>query len=272
MTARTALLLSALVLAACGPQSPADSDSDAASSSTDTTATTGATDSGATETGGEACPAADPAAMAALSIDFGGWPLVPDVYPERREVAAQCGVQSVAAAGGAIDIALLCSEGDLLEMPIALHVAAPADFAIDLVQGATVKLAGFWEGDAVDYVGGEGFVLRDAGDAILLAGLDYHGAGSLNGSLAPLSVKAVSGVCAPTCEGGCVNPEWDMVERRALDVADADLAAVQIVDRGRGELLAGGRRYDIVVDEAQYWSCLNCGEDYRWVLRGADQP
>lgn len=78
-------------------------------------------------------------------------------------------------------------------------------------------------------------------------------------------------MCEPTCTNGCTQPEWDNVERLALDVSHMDGSLVQVVDDNRGELVTGGRRYDIVVAQAELWSCLNCGENNVWIIRQADQ-
>lgn len=286
MPGRSAYLLSSLTLltvVACAPKSPAESASDTDTETSDSTGdsssgepTTGEPDpTGGPDTTGEpppdSCQAPDPAAKASISLDLGDWPLVPETYPDRQEVAAECSVQSATSNGGVIDLALLCTQGELVDMPIAVHVDGPVDFAVDLVAGDGVQLAAMWEGDGIDYVGGIWFTMHDKGGELLLAGLEYHSAGAPQDALAPLTVLAVDGACEPTCENGCSDPEWDQVERLALGFAHKDGPSVDVLDEGRADLLATGRRYDIVVGRAENWSCLNCGTNYRWIVRAADQ-
>lgn len=57
-----------------------------------------------------------------------------------------------------------------------------------------------------------------------------------------------------------------------VSVSHTDGTKVQALDHGREDRIAGGRRHDIVVDRKQFWSCLNCGEGYSWVVRGAAPP
>lgn len=284
MLARTSLSSLSLSLLACSlvgctPKAPEDSgtETDAATDSASGDTTGGATEGvtgGVTDgsssgdtTGGDACPAVDPAVKSQVSINFNDWPKVPDAYPERIEVAADCKVTSASADGGLVDVSLACTEGNLVDLPISLSVVGPADFSVALAVDATVKLAAFWEGDAVDYVGGQWFVLRDDADAVLLAGLVYHGGGAASDALAPLSATPASGVCEPTCENGCTTPEWDMVERLGVTFAHTDGPSVQVLDGQRAQLVAGGDTFDLVVGQAKFYSCLNCGDNFAWALR-----
>lgn len=278
------LTVSLSLCVACGPASPADSatDSDATdSASGDTTGdTTGGATEGATEgvtsgdTTGDAemCPAVDPAVKSDMAMDLGAWPLTPDAYPDQIKIAADCVVKTANVAGGAISLDLLCTEGEQVDMPIRVSVDGPADFAIEIAVDAAVKLEAFWEGDAVDYVGGQWFVLRDGGGALLLAALNYHAGASPSDRLAPISLATIGGVCEPTCEFGCTTPEWDMVERRGVEVIHADGPIVAVLDGQRGQLTAGGDVFDMVVGEARSFTCLNCDNNYRWALRRVSAP
>lgn len=281
-TARSlfSLTLLAFTVAACAPKSPEESASDTDDTTTDqadTVATTGATETGETDTGatdtgetaGDACEAPDPAAKASVSISFGDWPIVADSYPEQKHVDAACTVQSATSVGGVIDIALLCTEGELVDMPIGLRVEGPADFAVDLVADDAVALAAYWQADGHHIFTGHWFTLHGAGGELLLAGLDYDAGAAPSDDLAPLKVTPVGDLCEPDCEGGC-DPLSDGVERVGLAFSHPD-ASVEILDGARAQLIAGGRRYDIVVAEAEYWYCLNCGSQYTWILRQADQ-
>lgn len=270
-------------LIACAPKTAEDSATDTDAATLDTTGesasatngmTSGATSGGATETGGDTagdqCPAPEAAIKASISINFFEWPVNMDFVPNSIAVAADCTVKAVSSKDGVVDVDLVCTEGEQVDLPISLHVEGPADFAADLVVvDAAVQLDAFWEGDAVDYVGGSWFVLHDAGGALLLAGLDYQGGAAPSAHLAPLKVEVVTGVCEPTCENGCVNPEWDMVERRGLAFTHVSGPSVEVLDQTRQQLAADGGSHDIVVADAKYYSCLNCGDSFTWILRKA---
>lgn len=283
--------LSLLTFIACAPKSPEDTASDSDS---------GATDSDATETGNEpstgepttsepstepstgepstgepseACQAPDPAAKASVSLDFGEWPLVPDAYPEQRRAAADCTVQSASSVAGEIDLALLCSEGELVDMPIGVHVSGPADFGVDIIKDDKVKLDAYWQADGHHILTGHWFALHDTQGELLLAGLDYDSAGAPQDALAPLTALTLDSVCEPACEDGGTecDLEWDGVERLAVGFAHKDGPSVDVLDESRAQLISGGRRYDIVVAQAENWFCLNCGSLHTWIVRQADQ-
>ncbi|WAS91785.1 hypothetical protein [Nannocystis punicea] len=297
-----AIVLVALVAPGCvlhtkvGANPVDGSDTDGSSSSdpgetetgageTETGASETETSAGETETGGpaptdsattgfspSACEAPDPAAQASVTIDFGDWPIDVDTYPEEKHISAgDCAVQSVADGGGTIDIALRCSEGELVDMPIALRVTGPADFIVEVVVGDAVELAAFWKGDGIDIVGGSWFTLRGANKSLLLAGLDLDVADRPQANLAPLTIEVDDNICEPLCEPDCANPNADLVERLGLVFTHEGGPSFELLDENRGQLLAGGERYDIVVGQAEIWTCINCGPRYRWIVRQADQ-
>jgi hypothetical protein len=156
-------------------------------------------------------------------------------------------------------------------MPIALQVTGPADFGAELVAGDAVKLAAFWRGDGIDIVGGSWFTLRGANDSLLLAGLDLDSADAPQGNLAPLTIDVDDGVCEPGCVPDCENPHAELVERLGLVFTHESGPSFELLDENRGQLLSSGERYDIVVGQAESWTCINCGPQYRWILRQADQ-
>ena len=289
MLGRTAPLLSLSLLSAaliaCGPESQGtDGDTDAPDTSTTDTSTgdpsttdtsTGdpsTTDTSTTDTAGEACEAPDPAIQASVSVDLGQWPLVVDAYPDQIHVDADCTVQSATGDGGTIDLALLCTEGPLVDVPTGIVVDGPDDFVVDLVAGDAVKLDAYWQADGHHIFAGHWFTLHDEGGALLLAGLDLDAATASNDRLAPLTVDVAKDVCAPTCESNCDVDPPDTVERLALDFTHQGGATARVLDEGRAELIEGGLRFDIVVERAKLWSCLNCGAHHIWILRAADQP
>lgn len=279
--------LSLLTVIACVPKSPEESASDTdatetsdgasvSDSSTDEPTTDAPTTDGSDSSTGEpseACQAPDPAAKASVAINFGQWPQVPDSYPEQIRAAADCTVQSASSVAGAIDIDLLCSEGELVDMPVSLHVTGPADFGVDIIADDKVKLDAYWQADGHHIFSGHWFALHDMNGELLLAGLDYDSAGAPQEALAPLTAVTVDGVCAPECDGGgqdC-DLEWNGVERLAVGFSLADGASVEVLDESRAQLISNGRRYDIVVAQAEYWFCLNCGSLHTWIVRQADQ-
>jgi hypothetical protein len=274
--------LSLLTVIACAPKSPEDSatdtdetsESSGASDSDSSTGepTTGEPDSSTGEPS-EACVAPDPAAKASVSLDLGEWPLVPDAYPEQIRAAADCTVQSATSVAGDIAIALLCSEGELVDMPVGLHVTGPADFGVDFVKDDKVKLDAYWQADGHHIISGHWFALHDTNGELLLAGLDYDSAGAPQDALAPLTVLTLDSVCEPACESGGVDCdlEWDGVERLAVGFAHKDGPSVDVIDESRAQLISNGRRYDIVVAQAEHWYCLNCGSLHTWIVRQADQ-
>jgi hypothetical protein len=274
--------LSLLTFIACAPKSPEETASD----TDETTDSSGATDpdpsTGEPTTGdsdsstgepSDACQAPDPAAKASVSLGLGEWPHVPDAYPEQIRAAADCTVQSAAGNAGVIDIALLCSEGELVDMPVTLHVEGPADFGVDIVKDDKVKLDAYWQADGHHIISGHWFALHDTNGELLLAGLDYDSAGAPQDALAPLTVLTVDGACEPTCEDGGTecDLQFDGVERLAVGFTHKDGPSVELLDESRGQLISNGRRYDIVVAQAEQWFCLNCGSLHTWLIRQADQ-
>jgi hypothetical protein len=214
------------------------------------------------------CEAPNPKATASVAVEFGDWPSDMGTSSEEKHISAgDCTVESATSLSGVIDIALRCSEGELVDRPIALHVTGPATFNVDLVAGEVVKLAALWRGDGIDIVGGSWLILRGANDLLLFAGLDLDTADKPQASLTPLTIVVDEDACEPTCENGCTVPEWDTVERQGLVFTHESGPGVELVDESRGELLAGGELYDIVVAHAEVWSCINCGPRYRWILR-----
>lgn len=278
----TFVSLSLSTFIACAPKSPEESATDtddveasASSGSVDSASSTDEPTTGDSSTGepSEACEAPDPAARASVSIDFGQWPLVPDGYPDQIRAAADCSVQSASSVAGVIDIALLCSEGELVDMPVGLHVTGPANFGVDLIADDKVELDAYWQADGHHIFTGHWFALHDMNGELLLAGLDYDSASAPKDALAPLTVLTVEGACEPECEGGGTDCDldWNGVERLAVGFAHEDGASVEVLDEGRGQLIANGRRYDIVVAQAERWFCINCGTLHTWLLRQADQ-
>jgi len=210
------------------------------------------------------CIPPDPAATASLSIDFGSWPIIDSEQP-RIEVAADCTVQTATNAAGKVDVALLCSEGAQVDVAISIAVTAPADFEIDLSDGQQVRLDAYWQDVGHHTDTGEWFVIRAAGDdAVLLAGLDNDSHDGLDEALGALSITPVEGVCESPCGDTCT--ESDAVERLAFAFAHSDGTSLDLLDQTRGDLLAGGRRHDIVLAQAHKFFCLNCWDEYRWIL------
>lgn len=224
---------------------------------------TDSTDGGAT-TGDDACVAPDPAASAAVGIDFGQWPM----EFESLTIAAECTVESATNQAGAIAIGLRCSEGAQVDVAIGLSLTAPADFAFQLDVGAQVQLQAYWQADGHHIGTGEWFVLHDAAGAeLLLAGLALDSATAANDALGVLAIGAVADVCAPTCGEECFDT-MDGTERLALAFTHDDGPSLTLVDQGRGSLSAGGRTFDVVLDAAVANYCLNCWSDYVWIIGG----
>ncbi|MDC0718313.1 hypothetical protein [Nannocystis bainbridge] len=288
------LLVTAIVAPACKPEGGTTSDTDATdSAATDTAATdtaatdTDATDSAATEpttgdtaatdtdadtaatdtdtdTGGEACVSADPAATASIGINFGDWPVI-DGEQQTITMAAACTVQTATAAAGKIDVALLCSEGEQVDVAITLNVTAPADFAIDIQSGQTVALDAYWQGEGHHSSEGEWFVLKAADTgAVLLAGVANESNYGVNEKLGALSVDTVEGVCPLPCGDDCFDSADP--ERVGFRFAHDEGPWVELLDGNRGEFLALGRKYDAVVSTAEKYYCLNCWSWYVWVM------
>lgn len=271
----TTLLLLAVISFACAPKAPEDTTSDtdvtdtSGSTSAATEPTTGdATDTTDTTTGGDACTEPDPVAKASVSFDFGAWP-VAGGEPNTVEIAADCAVESATTVDGATSINLICTEGQVVDQPIHLGITAPDDFTVDLTGVTDVRLDAYWQSDGHHIGTGHWFVLHDAADgALLLAGLDHDSAASPNPALAPLTVTRLEDVCPATC-GDCLDA--DGTERISLSFAHDD-GSLALVDQQRGQLVADGRSYDIILSEAVFHYCLNCWGTYVWVLSGAAQP
>ncbi|MCY1010755.1 hypothetical protein OV079_35370 [Nannocystis pusilla] len=300
MLSRTLLPLHALVLVsailapACKPEEGAATDTDATDSAatdtdatdtdaTDTAATqpttsatdTAATDTAATDTdstatdtdtdtGGEACVPRDPVVTAEVGIDFGAWPVM-DGEPETIQVAAACIVQTATNVEGKVEVALLCSQGDLLDVAVTLFVTAPADFAIDIQDGQTVALDAYWQGEGHHIGEGEWFVLKAAlTDEVLLAGVAHDSNFGVNEVFGALTVDTVEGMCPLPCGNEC----FDTLdpERIAFRFVHDEGPSIELVDGTRGEFLAQGRKFDAVVSTAEKYYCLNCWSWYVWVI------
>lgn len=293
MLSRTLLPLHALVLVsailapACKPEEGAATDTDATDSAasdtdpTDTAATqptTGATDTAATDTdttaatdtdtdtdtGGEACVPRDPVVTAEVGIDFGAWPVI-DGEQETIAVAAACTVQTATNVDGKVEVALLCSEGEQVDVAITLFVTAPAGFAIDIQDGQTVALDAYWQGVGHHVGEGEWFVLKAADTgAVLLAGLAHDSNFGVNEVFGPLTVDTVEGMCPLPCGNEC----FDTLdpERIAFRFVHDEGPSIELVDGTRGEFLAQGRKFDAVVSTAEKYYCLNCWSWYVWVI------
>jgi hypothetical protein len=270
------ILFAAILASACQPGTGDTAATETAATESAATETTGsepttttdadptdATESGAT-TGDDACVAPDPAASAAVGIDFGQWPMDSDSLT----LAAECAVESATNQGGAIEIGLRCSEGEQVDVAIGLSLTAPADFAFQLDVGAQVQLQAYWRADGHHIGTGEWFVLHDAaGDELLLAGLDLDSATAANEALGALAIAAVAGVCEPSCGEECFDT-MDGTERLALAFTHDDGPSLTLLDQGRGSLGAGGRSFDVVLDAAMANYCLNCWSDYVWIIGG----
>ncbi|MFZ6180028.1 hypothetical protein [Nannocystis pusilla] len=293
MLSRTLLPLHALVLVsailapACKPEEGAATDTDAtdsAATDTDATATaatqpttsetdTAATDTDTTDTvasdtdtdtGGEACVPRDPVVTAEVGIDFGAWPII-DGEQETIAVAAACTVQTATNTDGKVEVALLCSEGEQVDVAITLFVTAPADFAIDIQDGQTVALDAYWQGEGHHVGEGEWFVLKAADTgAVLLAGVAHDSNSGINEVFGPLTVDAVEGMCPLPCGSEC----FDTLdpERIAFRFVHDEGPSIELVDGTRGEFLAQGRKFDAVVSTAEKYYCLNCWSWYVWVI------
>jgi hypothetical protein len=265
------LLLLALALAACTPaagDTDGESDTDAATDTDADTDTDGDTD-------GEQCPAEDEAAAAAFTVDYGAWtvedPGTGDGSPATLDVVATCTVAAFSSAAGALSLALDCADQGGGTATIAIDVSAPADLEVALAVDDVVELDARWVGVGHHIVGGDWFAIHDAGgEHLLLAGIDYESYGSAAGRFAPLSVDDVDDACPSPCpDGFCDDPGADAPQRQALRFAHTDGAEVVITDRGRGLVSGGGWDYDVVVDTARQYFCINCFPDYQIVIGGA---
>ncbi|MDC0669445.1 hypothetical protein [Nannocystis radixulma] len=276
------ILVSAILAPACKPEEGATTDTDATdSAATDTAATdtaatdtaetqptTGDTDTAATDTdtdtGGEACIPRDPAVTASVAIDFGDWPII-DGEQQTIEVAAACTVQSATQADGEIHVALLCSQGEQVDVALGITVAVPADFTTDLSDGRQVTLDAYWQGVGHHVGEGEWFVLRASDDgAVLLAGVMHDSNYGLNEALGAITINTVEGVCPLPCGDQCF--DTSDAERVAFQFVHDEGPSIELVDGSRGQFLALGRKYDAVVSTAEKYYCLNCWSWYVWVL------
>ncbi|PCC71322.1 hypothetical protein SAMN02745121_00862 [Nannocystis exedens] len=289
------VLVSAILAPACKPEEGAATDTDATDSAatdtdatdtaatdtdaTDTTATqptTGETDTAATDTdatdtaatdtdtGGEACVLPDPPVTASIGVDFGDWPIL-DGEQQRIEVAAACTVETASNVDGEVEVALLCSQGEQVDVAIKLFVTAPADFAIDIQDGQAVTLDAYWQGEGHHVGEGEWFVLKAADTgAVLLAGVAHDNNTGVNEVLGALTIDTVEGVCPLPCGDEC----FDTLdpERIAFKFVHDEGPSIELVDGTRGQFLALGRRFDAVVSTAHKYYCLNCWNWYVWVI------
>lgn len=289
MLSRTLLPLHALVLVsailapACKPEEGATTDTDATDSAatdtdaTDTAATqpttsdTAATDTDSsdtaatdTDTGGEVCVPRDPVVTAEVGIDFGDWPVI-DGEQAMISVAAACTVKTATNVEGKVEVALLCSQDELVDVAITLFVTAPSDFAIDIQNGQAVALDAYWQGEGHHIGEGEWFVLKAADtEAVLLAGVAHDSNFGVNEVFGALTVDTVEGMCPLPCGSEC----FDTLdpERIAFRFVHDEGPSLELVDGTRGEFLAQGRKFDAVVATAEKYYCLNCWSWYVWVI------
>ncbi|MCY1072599.1 hypothetical protein OV090_48080 [Nannocystis sp. RBIL2] len=243
---------------------PTTSDTDTAATDTDTTASDTADTDTDTDTGGEVCVPRDPVVTAEVGIDFGTWPVM-DGEPETISVAAACTVQTATQVEGKVEVALLCSQGDLLDVAVTLFVTAPADFAIDIQDGQTVALDAYWQGEGHHIGSGEWFVLKAADTgAVLLAGVAHDSNFGVNEVFGALTVDTVEGMCPLPCGSECFDTSDP--ERIAFQFVHDEGPSLEVVDGTRGEFLAQGRKFDAVVAKAEKYYCLNCWSWYVWVI------
>ncbi|MCA9661237.1 MAG: hypothetical protein KC486_23055 [Myxococcales bacterium] len=267
------LLALALALAACTPaagDSDGESDTDAA---TDTAADTDTDTDG--DTDGDQCPDEDAAAAASFTIDFGEWtvedPGTGDGSPATLDVVATCTVAAFASAAGDIALALDCADQGGGTATIAIDVSTPADLQVALAVDDVVELDARWVGVGHHIVGGDWFAIHDAGgEHLLLAGLRYESYSSAAERFTPLSVDDVDDACPSPCPDGVCGDLGDSApQRQALRFTHSDGAEVVITDRGRGLVSGGGWDYDVVVDTARQYFCINCFSEYEIVIGGA---
>lgn len=293
MLRRSLPILALTLVPACAPL-PGDSDSEGATA-TEATASAGETDAPTTieaptttdadtetegdttteaETEGDTdteaepdtCPARDPAARASYKIDFGAWPEVENGESPMIVVAASCSVTGFTQVSTTVDLALSCAQDDLVDMPIKISMIAPGDFSISLLAGLEVRLAAYWQGDGHHIGEGSRFAIHDAsGEVLLLAGIDLDGY-SPGGHFTPLSIAKVAGACPADCGPSGCDPDDPSPRRQVLRFTHAVGGEVEIGDGGRALLGADGWSYDIVVDAAKEFSCLNCFPVYRIVI------
>jgi hypothetical protein len=241
---------------------PTTSDTDTAATDTDST-DTAATDTD-TDTGGELCIPRDPVVTAEVGIDFGDWPVI-DGEQAMISVAAACTVQTATNVEGKVEVALLCSQDDLVDVAITLFVTAPADFAIDIQDGQAVALDAYWQGEGHHSGEGKWFVLKAADtEAVLLAGVAHDSNFGVNEVFGALTVDTVEGMCPLPCGSECFDTSDP--ERIAFQFVHDEGPSIELVDGTRGEFLAQGRKFDGVVATAEKYYCLNCWSWYVWVI------
>jgi hypothetical protein len=287
--ALTLLLTSALTACAGDDKATSDTDTTATTDATTTTASTDTdtattaettTDTSDTDTDtttdsttdtGDIDPlcVAPSGVKGGFYVDFSAWEEIdPMAFDVTLEIEAQCTIEALSPGASALDVALRCTEGDKIDLPITLSLSdLPGDFAHTLEQDAAVHLQYRWRSEGHHIEPGHWFILHDAAmEHLHMIGVDYDSPGG--GTTTPLTLSADASLCANPCGDEPI----DCVDTHRVSVrVSGGGESVAVLDGHRDALLANGVTYEVIVPKATRRYCLNCSDSYRLLVSAASQ-
>ncbi|MBK8261040.1 MAG: hypothetical protein IPK80_06840 [Nannocystis sp.] len=248
----------------------ASTDTDTATTAETTTDTTGTDTDTDTDTGDiDPLCVAPSGVKSGFYVDFSAWEEIdPMAFDVTLKIEAQCTIEALSPGAGALDVALRCTEGDKIDLPIMLSLSdLPGDFAHTLEQDAAVRLQYRWRSEGHHIEPGHWFILHDAAmEHLHMIGVDYDSPGG--GTTTPLTLSADASLCANPCG----DEPLDCVDTHRVSVrVSGGGESVTVLDSHRDALLANGVTYDVIVPKATRRYCLNCSDSYRLLVSAAPQ-
>lgn len=194
------------------------------------------------------CVDRNPDFKGAISFDFGAWGSPHPALAPAREINAVCAVTSFEWVEMTAQIALECTEGDLLDQPISASLELYADPSLEVTAGQKVMFVGGWHyqpaGELAQY-----FILRNTDDSrVLLAGL-LNMVDDVNDKLSPLSLELTGETCPWVCEADCADG-GDPGRRDVIRVSHEAGPSADVLDGNRATLQHNENAFEFVAGRA----------------------